>query len=69
MTDEQIANIFTYHAPKGDQTKHYVTIREAAKSLALTINEICPESREKACAITSIQQAVMWANAAKAIHE
>jgi hypothetical protein len=30
MTDAELVNYFTYHAPKGDQPERYVRIREAA---------------------------------------
>jgi len=69
MNDSELEQIFTYHAPKGNQAEQYVMIRNAAHEFARAVNVLCPESREKALAMTSIQQAAMWANAAKAIHE
>ncbi len=69
MTKQQIENIFTYHAPHGDQVDRYAAIRSAARALAYTIDQCSPESREKSIAITNLQQAAMWANAAIAINE
>lgn len=69
MTKEQIDNTFTYHAPKGDQTTRYESIRDWAKELAYNIERNCPDSREKSLALTNLQQAVMWANASIAINE
>ena len=69
MNDSELEAIFTYHAPKIHQVEQYQMIRNAAHEFARAVNVLCPESREKALAMTSIQQAVMWANAAKAIHE
>ena len=69
MTTEQINNTFTYHRPFGDQAERYERLRERAKSLASEIQTDCPESREKALALTNLQQAVMWANASIAINE
>ena len=69
MTQEQIDNIFTYHAPFGTQQGRYVSIRDKAKELALLINESCPESREKSLALTNLQQSVQMANASIAINE
>lgn len=69
MTQQELDNIFTYHAPFGTQTERYVTIREKAKEFAKLIEECCPNSREKSLAITSIQQATQWANASIAINE
>jgi hypothetical protein len=62
LTD-RIENDFTYHAPVGDQAARYTRIRSEAKGLALTIASLCPEGREKALALTNLEQAVMWANA------
>jgi hypothetical protein len=69
MTDDQIVNIFTYHTPFGDQPARYQELRLQARNLAERINSCCPESREKALALTNLQQAIMWANAAIAINE
>ena len=69
MTQEQLNNIFTYHAPKGDQQVRYVELRNKAKELAELINKNCPESREKSLAFTNLQQCSMWANASIAINE
>jgi hypothetical protein len=69
MTEKQLAEIFTYHAPFGTQQERYVALRSLAHTLATLINEDCPESREKSLAITSLQQTIMWANASIAINE
>lgn len=69
MTPEQIENNFTYHAPKNDQQDRYMEIRVYAKALAILINDKCPESREKAIALTNLEQSVMWANASIARNE
>lgn len=69
MTKDQIENIFTYHSPKDNQPQRYETLRELARQLGHTINELCPESREKSLALTNLQQSVMFANASIAINE
>jgi len=69
MTTEQINKIFTYNPPKEGQPDKYVALRQQAKVLAELINTLCPESREKSLAITSVQQTIMWANASIAINE
>lgn len=68
MTNAEIAEIFTYHAPTEGQKKVYGAIRASAKELAEMLNASCPESREKSIALTKLQEAVMFANAAIAIH-
>lgn len=66
---EQIKNAFTYHAPKGDQVNRYGVIRGTAFEFAGTLLAMCPESRELSLAITKLEEAVMWANAAIARNE
>jgi hypothetical protein len=61
--DPDLDNIFTYHAPKGNQNERYERIRERAKGWALLVLEMCPDSRERSLALTKIEEAVMWANA------
>jgi hypothetical protein len=65
----RIENTFTYHPPKGNQQERYEEIRAKAKHLAYEIALSCPESRERALAMTNLEQAVMWANAAIARNE
>lgn len=67
--NEQIEKAFTYHPPKGDQSSRYHQIRAEAKALALTIDRESPNSREKSLALTKLEEAVMWANAAIARNE
>ena len=64
-----VENIFVYHQPFGDQTERYQEIREWAKSLALLIITKTPKSREQSLALTNLEQAVFWANAAIARNE
>lgn len=65
---EQIENNFTYHAPKPGQQEIYTALRAKAKELALLILDSTPESREQSVAITELETAVFWANAALARH-
>jgi hypothetical protein len=59
----RIANDFSFHpatdttAPKHDEVRRIC--REAALALLLHV----PEGRELSLAITSLQEAMMWANA------
>lgn len=69
ITTEDLQNRFTYHAPRDGQPEKYEQIRNYAHGLAALVNTHCPDSREKSLAFTSIDQAVMWANAAIARHE
>lgn len=69
MTIDQLTNIFTYHAPSDDQKALYEEIRADARAFALTLNDLCPESREKSLALTRLQECVMMANASIALHD
>lgn len=66
---DDLTKRFTYHPPKADQPGRYERIRAGAAALASMVDEICPDSREKSLAITKIEEAVMWANAAIARNE
>ncbi len=55
---------FTYHPPREGQPADFKAIRNRARRMAETVDDLCPDGREKALAITKIEEAVMWANAA-----
>lgn len=67
LTD--LDNRFVHHPPKGDQAVRYGHIRQEARELAAFIDVSCPDSREKSLAITHLEEAIMWANAAIARNE
>lgn len=60
----ELENRFTYHAPKEGQPHIYAGIRAKAKELAYFIEGSAPNSREKSLALTKLEEAVFWANAA-----
>ena len=69
MDGNEIEVRFTYHAPRPGQPEIYGILRHKAKELAILINDVCPESREKALAFTQLEEAVFWANASIARRE
>lgn len=69
MTPDELVNRFRYHAPKEGQPERYVKIRNAALDMANLILELCPGSRERSLAVTSLEEVVFWANAAIARNE
>ena len=69
MTYEELDNLFTYHAPKGDQTLRYEEIRHAAKMLGKAIIDNTPKSADQTAAIRKVREAMMTANAAIACNE
>jgi hypothetical protein len=66
---KEIEQRFTYHRPFGTQPQRYEDLRTDAKLLAAKIDALCPASREKSLAMTHLQEAIMFANAAIAINE
>lgn len=62
--NQQIENNFSYHAPQPGHPEIYQEIREKAKDLAYLIDELAPNSREKSLAMTKLEEAVFWDNAA-----
>jgi hypothetical protein len=69
QTRDDLARRFTYHPPKLDQGERYECIRAEALALAITLCELCPDSRERAVALTNLEQCVSWSNAAIARNE
>jgi hypothetical protein len=66
---DELANNFTYHAPKKDQQKRYELLRQLHKDLAYFVCDNCPLSRERSIALTRLEESVMWANASIARNE
>lgn len=64
-----IENTFMYHAPKEDQPARYDILRKSAKATATVILELCPASRERSIALTHLETAIMFGNAAIARNE
>ena len=65
----RLENNFTYHSPIGDQPQRYTDLRQAVKSVATSMMQNCPPSRELSLALTKLEEAVFWANAAIARNE
>ena len=66
---DKLENNFKYHTPKENQPERYEEIRAKAKEFALMLLNLCPPSRERSIAMTELETAVMWANAAIARNE
>jgi hypothetical protein len=58
-----------HHVPKEGQSEKYEAIRSKSLALAVFICKSCPDSREAALAITHLEQAMFFANAAIARRE
>lgn len=66
---EELDTRFTYHPPIDDQPERYQSIRAAGKRMASEVVATTPECREQSLAVTAIEEAVFWANAAIARRE
>ncbi len=55
---------FSYHRPDVDQVTRHESIRGKCKDLAHDLDSILPPGREKALALTKLEEALMWGNAA-----
>lgn len=65
----ELEDRFRYHPPaNGEVVESHQWVRANCLTLASTLNDVLPESREKSLALTAVQEAMMWANAAIAIH-
>lgn len=69
MMKERLENDFTYHSPHGDQPERYGILRSEAKVMNMQILRLTPKSREQSLALTKVEEAVFWANAAIARNE
>jgi len=70
MDAADLDNRFSYHPPRDhEQADKYVRIRQAGRNLAGIIDENAPDSQEKSVAVTKLEEAIMWANAAIARNE
>lgn len=66
---DRLENNFTSHPPFGGQSVRYEFIRDFCKQVAAIMCRLCPPSRELSLALTKIEEAVFWANAAIARNE
>lgn len=66
-TDEDLENRFNHHPPTSGmiETK-FSTLRACLENTAKAVVRITPPGREQATAITKLEEAMFWANAAVA---
>jgi hypothetical protein len=69
VSNDELENRFGFHPANDDVKAKYQEIRAKFLRLAMDVNSLCPESREKALALTALQEAQMWTIGSIAIHE
>ncbi len=62
---ELLAHRFAHHPPTTQvATEEHVFVREGCLWLATKLDDHLPDGREKALAMTNLEQVMFWANAA-----
>lgn len=67
FTAEWIGEVFSYHAPEGDDPAKYDSLRRSARAMAETIIICCPHSADRTAALRKLREALMSANASIAL--
>ena len=68
MTEAQIRETLSYHAPNTRKVSTFEDIRSRMTETAVAVAAQLPNSRERSMFLTLMQQAQMMANASVAIH-
>lgn len=67
MTLEDIAHRFAFHAATNEEKRNaHSSVRQACSDVAHFMNNKLPDGREKSLAVTKLEEAMFWANAALA---
>lgn len=65
MDSRDIENRFAFHAaPTQEKRDAHTSIRQQCRQLANALNAVLPDGREKALAITRLEEVMFWGNAA-----
>jgi hypothetical protein len=62
-----IANVFSYHAPRRDQPERYAALRGMAREFSQKIIDCVPDCADRTVALRTVREALMWANAGIAL--
>lgn len=66
MSTDEIKERFHYHSPSLDGVQRHAELSDAFVSIAVLVDDICPDSREKSLVLTKLEEAKFWASAAVA---
>ena len=62
MDVSKLISNFNYRKMSEKQIEDSQNVRELGVKLALLIDEVIPDSREKSLAITKLEESIMWVN-------
>ena len=68
LARKDVEERFRFHPATPTTGPKHEEVRDLHKTLALWVMHNIPSSRERALALTALQESMMWANAAIAIH-
>ena len=63
---KEMASRFDHHPPDDSRVVLHQRVRDAARDFAEVVEAECPTGREQSLALTKIEEAMFWANAAVA---
>lgn len=63
MDHGDLINRFTYHAPNAEAATKHADVRGKLLDLALWLNTVLPEGRDKSIAMTKLEEVMYSANA------
>jgi hypothetical protein len=64
VTNDEIRDLFMYHAPTPEMTAKFLLVRDAIETAALAIDANCPPGADRTAAMRKLKEAHMTANAA-----
>ncbi len=66
MTEQDLRERFTYHAPSPDGIARHSSLTEVRLDAAITVEAVTMPGREQSLALTKLEEAKFWASAAVA---
>lgn len=62
--DAEIRRRFAHYGPAAKAVESHDLLRAAFRGAASLVDDECPDGREKSLAVTALEEAMFWANAA-----
>lgn len=65
--NDEIQNRFGYHRANADSAPKHHRVRQEFTAIAVELDELLPDGRDKSLAFTALQEAMHWSNSAIAM--